>query len=347
MKLLLIKTSSLGDVIHTLPAVSDAVQAQPALEVDWLVEEGIAQVPAWHPAVRRVLPVALRRWRRSLGAGTLSEIRTSVAALRRTRYDLIIDAQGLFKSALLTRLARGRRCGYDWSSARESGAALAYGTRIASDPGTHAVDRLRDLFAACLAYPRPRTAEDYGIDPTRLPVSEAAAGDRYLVFIHGTTWSSKLWPEPYWQELARQAGAAGYRVLLPWGNPTEHHRAQALAQAGAHVQLLPPLQLVELAGVLRGAAGAVAVDSGLGHLAAALELPCVSLYGATDPRLTGTRGIAQRHLRVEFDCAPCLARRCRLTAVSDVQPACFTTVSPRQVWDTLATVLRERDEGRR
>jgi len=162
-------------------------------------------------------------------------------------------------------------------------------------------------------------------------------GSPYLVFLTGTTWSSKLWPEAYWRDLIAAARDAGHRVLLPWGNEQEQKRVTSLQSAG--VEILPRLGLTELAGVIDHAAGAVAVDSGLGHLAAALGTPCVSIYGATDPARTGTRGAHQAHLAAVFNCAPCLDRRCRYTGPGVVTPACYGSVPPARVWATLQTLM--------
>ena len=333
MNVLLLKISSLGDILHTLPALSDAHAAIPALQVDWVVEQAFREVPTWHPAVRRVIPVATRSWRWWQVPGAIRDTRRQLHA---QDYDRVIDAQGLMKSAIATRLARGPHYGLDRHSAREPLAALAYRHKISVDPLMHAVQRNRALLAACLDYELPETPVDYGIDHGKLPAM-TQVHDRSLMFMTGTTWPTKLWPDLFWQRLADSAMAAGYRVLLPWGNDAELARARKLE--GERLELLPKLGLSELSSLIKQAQGVVAVDSGLSHLAAAMGTPCVTIYGATDPARTGTRGSYQAHVSGNFPCAPCLSRRCTYRGVTPVRPACYATVPPQSVWSTLTTLM--------
>ncbi len=332
MRVLLIKTSSLGDVVHTLGAVTDALRARPHMRFDWVVEEAFAEIPAWHPGVDRVIPLALRRWRkRPLQAG--GEWRAFMRDLRGQSYDCVLDAQGLIKSAVITRLARGPRTGLDGRSAREPLAALAYQRKIAVPKGEHAVARLRTLFARALDYDLPHDALDYGIDPARLP--KVSVPHDSLVFLHGTTWTTKHWPEAYWRELAALVAGQGRRIVLPWGNDEERARARRIAEGLAEVQVLPRLSLAELAAVISAAQGVIGVDTGLAHLAAALRVPTVTMYGATDPGLTGTYGEGQTHLRAQFQCAPCLRRECLYSGVSKQHPACYEALTPLRAWEAM------------
>ncbi len=215
MRVLVVKMSSLGDVIHTLPALSDAAARVPGVSFDWVVEEDFAEVPAWHSTVDTVIPVALRRWRkRPLRDFRGAEWRQARASLRRIRYDAVIDAQGLLKSAFISGLVKAPRFGLDRRSAREGLAAVAYDHRLRVPREMHAVERTRLLFARALNYRQEDLALDYGL---------AAAGEctgareahRRLVFCHGTSGPEKLWPVAHWQALVRLATAAGYRVYLP------------------------------------------------------------------------------------------------------------------------------------
>ncbi|MDH3639403.1 MAG: lipopolysaccharide heptosyltransferase I [Gammaproteobacteria bacterium] len=337
MRVLIIKTTSLGDVLHTLPAVTDAARAVPGLKIDWVVEEALLDIPNWHPAVDHRIAVATRRWRSEWGQFALSEGRKFWQALRASQYDVVIDAQGLLKSALIARGARGARWGWARGCVREPLASLAYQYRVHGGSADHAITRTRKLFAAALGYRFQAAPLDYGVDRARLPdpAADLALPNRYVVFFHGTTWRSKHWPESHWDALVAIAAERGLNILLPWGSAHEHARAERLAQHASHARVLPRLSLSELAGVLRGALGAVAVDTGLGHLAAALGTPCVSIYGSTDPTRTGTRGTKQRYATSDFPCAPCLERDCRYHGATPVYPACYAAISPQRVWSIL------------
>jgi heptosyltransferase-1 len=342
---LVIKTSSLGDVLHTLPALTDARGALTNVRFDWVVEEALAEIPGWHDAVERVIPIAVRRWRRTpLRAATAGELRGFVRTLRGRRYDAIIDAQGLLAKSVWPGLwAHGPRYGLDWASVREPLASLFYHHRIRVPKGCHAVERVRQLFAAALGYPLPTTVGDYGID--RWPRSPDTVDPAKLVFLHGTAWATKEWPVTYWRALIERAVAAGFRVHLTWGNARERSRAEALALTGGPVVVLDRLSLAGIAGELASAAGVVAVDTGLAHLAAALAVPTVALYGPTTPHLTGTYGAGQRHLVTRFPCAPCLRRTCRYPEVNAPHAPCFTQIPPEPVWQALLDLLASAPSG--
>jgi heptosyltransferase-1 len=299
MRVLVVKLSSLGDVIHTLPALSDAASALPGIRFDWVVEEAFAQIPQWHPAVEQVIPVALRRWRKQpLRDFRGPEWRRARSALQGQQYDAVIDAQGLMKSAFIARLVKAPRYGMDRRSVRERLAAAVYHHGIPVPREMHAVQRIRLLFARALGYPVPQGQGDYGLRQQFLPQVQRQLPS--LLFFHGTARAEKLWPQDYWVELAELAVAQGLTVHLPWGSDTERERAEAIAGsvncAPDRVQVLPGLDLSGLAGRLLEVRGAVAVDTGLGHLAAALDVPTVSLYGPTRPALVGAYGRNQVHL---------------------------------------------------
>jgi heptosyltransferase-1 len=338
MKALLVKTSSIGDLLHALPAVSDAVRAHPGLRFDWVVEEGLKAVPAWHPAVERVITVAYRKWRfrplKGLFGGPLAAFRQE---LRRETYDRVIDAQGLYKSAVITRMALGERHGLDLASCREKLAPLAYQRRHAVPRGQHAVQRLRALFALALDYPLPTTTPDYGIERARLPPPPLPG--RYLAFLHGTAWTSKLWPESHWRGLAGLAAAGGYWIALPFQGARDEGRARRIAEGIEAVKPVNTPTLEAAAGLIAGAAGAVAVDTGLGHLAAALGVPSVSLYGPTGAARTGTVGRGQEHLESRLPCAPCRNKICNLTGRPHLPSPCLEGLTDGQVWLRLAAAL--------
>lgn len=278
--ILFVKTSSLGDVVHNCPAVSDAARALPGAAIDWVVEEPFAGIAAMHPAVRRVIPVAVRRWRDALWSPAIwSEIAAWRGELRRSHYDAVVDTQSLLKSALISRAAWGTRHGLDRASAREWLAPALYDVRHAVPRHLHAVQRNRLLAATALGY-TAETPVDYGL---RVP---GAGKSGYVVLLTMTSRADKLWPEQRWIELGRALGAP---AILPWGSDAERARAERIAGAiGGTV--LPRKSLEELARLFVTARGVVGLDTGLTHLAAALGAPVVGIYCGSDPRLTGLFG---------------------------------------------------------
>jgi len=298
MRVLIIKTSSLGDVIHTLPAITDAVRAVSDIKFDWVVEEAFAEVPAWHPAVERVIPVALRKWRHDItGAFKSGALRQFFSEIRQKKYSYIIDAQGLFfKSGILALASHGLRCGYDWKSARDPFASLCYQKKVTVSKDLHAITRIRQLFAAILQYPLPTDEPDFGI------AKSSINQEKNIVFVHGTTRADKCWAEANWIKLAELCKQHGYKVLLPWNIAEEKERAERIAKESQAAQVLAKMNLTQIRDVLAAASAVVAVDTGLGHLAAALDKPVVSIYGPTDPKLIGTWGKHATHLaRADVD----------------------------------------------
>ena len=343
-KVLLVKMSSLGDVVHLLPALTDARAAIPNLQFDWVVERSFAAIARLHPAVCRVLPIELRKWRR-----TPWQARTAFVEFRDTlrieNYDLVLDAQGLIKSAAVSCLARGPRAGFAFVSAREPLASAVYTRHLRVERGLHAIARSRQLMAMALGYPQPGQAVDFGV--STVPLRPAQAPARYLLFLHGTSWANKQWPEHFWRALCQRAAAAGWSVRLAFATPDEQARAHRVAASLEHVEVLPATVLAELLAWIAHAGGVVSVDSGLGHVATAFSVPTVMLFGPTDAQLTGGVGARTVNVQAAFACAPCLDRRCRYAgpAVRDANdvilaPACFASVPPSRVWSALADVLQ-------
>ncbi|MCZ4059797.1 lipopolysaccharide heptosyltransferase RfaC [Pantoea sp. LMR881] len=297
MHVLIVKTSSMGDVLHSLPALTDAMQAIPGIRFDWVVEENFAQIPGWHPAVDNVLPVAIRRWRKHwFGSQQREERVLFKRELQSRQYDIVIDAQGLIKSAaLVTRLSKGIKHGLDSRSAREPFASWWYDKRHEVSKQQHAVERTRELFAKSLGYEKPQTQGDYAI-AGHFSAETAHPSAPYLVFLHATTRDNKHWPEDHWRELIGLLQSCHLRIKLPWGAEHEHQRAQRLASGFDHVEVLPKLTLQAVAQQLAGAHAVVSVDTGLSHLTAALDRPNITLYGPTDPGLIGGYGKNQQAL---------------------------------------------------
>lgn len=296
-RVLIVKLSSLGDVLHAMPVVHDIRHAHPGARVDWVVE------PAFAPLLRRVEGIgtvfdcAQRRWRRRWWtASTRAEWRALRVALRAQPYDAVIDLQGLVKSAWVARLAHGRRYGL---ANRTEGSAHEWPVRWMVDealpvpPRIHALDRSRLLSALALRYPvqgPPR----FGLQPRDPRRSQPT-----VVFAHGASRDDKLWPEADWIELGRRCVAAGWAVALPHGSPAEHARAGRIAAAlGPAAEVWPAMALDQLADRMGACHGVVGVDSGLSHLAVALDLPHLQLYNTPTAWRTGPQPAhGHRHQR--------------------------------------------------
>lgn len=298
MRVLLVKTSSMGDVLHSLPALTDAQAAIPNIQFDWVVEEGFSQIPTWHSAVNKVIPVAIRRWRKNWFSAPIRAERAEFRRqLQETHYDAVIDAQGLLKSALLvTRLAHGSKHGYDRHSIREPIASFFYDHRYSISKQQHAVERIRQLFAKSLEYTCPRTQGDYAIARHFLQSTDETEAP-YVLFLHSTTRDDKHWPESHWRELIQLMKETGLRVKLPWGAEHEHQRAMRLAEGFDFVEVLPKLTLAQVAQQIADAKAVVSVDTGLSHLTAALDKPNFTLFGPTNPGLIGGYGKGQNEIK--------------------------------------------------
>lgn len=344
MRVLILKISSLGDVIHTLPALSDAQQAIPGIQFDWVVEEAFKEIPTWHPAVNKVITIAHRRWRKAPLTSIFSkEFKSFIQDLRAENYDLIIDAQGqVLKNTWLSYLAKGKRYGMDWQSVREPIASLFYQHKIHVPKGQHAVERTRQLFAQVLGYPTPKSTGRYNIN--REQRFHTKIDPKRLMLLHGTSWITKEWPLVYWQQLIQLAKIDDYTLRLTWGNSTEKARAEKLAQNQPHVTLLNKLDLKDIGTELAACAGVIAVDTGLCHLSAALNIPTVSIYGPTSSTLTGAYGDSQHYLNADFKCAPCLLKQCKWDQQGDIHPPCFATLPPEKVWQAMKDTLKQNSQ---
>jgi lipopolysaccharide heptosyltransferase I len=284
---LFIKTSSLGDVIHHMPALTEARRQRPAARFCWIVEEAFAPLVQIHPAVSDVIPVASRRWRRApLAASTWREIASFRRAVRARRYDDIIDTQGLVRSALMARLARGCRHGYDANSIRERAASWFYDVRHRVPRDLHAIARNRMLTGLALGYV-PGGAVDFGL--SRKAVAEMT-GEPYGILFHATARPEKEWPEASWVALGRALYARGSSLLLPWGTEAEHARSKRIAAALSNARAPERQPLDRMAALIAGASFIIGVDTGLIHLAAALGVPLIAIFTSSEPGLTGPMG---------------------------------------------------------
>ncbi len=317
-RVLLIKPSAMGDVVHTLPVAATLRRRYPDLELDWLVEEEAADLVRGHPAISEVVVSGRRRWRRQLWPpgrlrSMLREVRALTGRLRGRRYDAVLDLQGLFKSALYVLATRAPvRVGF--AEARE-GATWVLTHRVTAPPQpVHAVERYLALAAAVDAREPVRDFQiALGPEVAAEAASRITGVPRPRVVLHpAARWRTKLWEPEKWRELAAALLAQGCGVIVTGGR-------EDAAQVGAIARGLDPpplllagrLTLKELAAVLRNVDLMITVDSGPMHVASAMGTPVVALFGPTDPLRTGPLGPATV-LRRPLPCSPCLSRRCRI-----------------------------------
>jgi heptosyltransferase-1 len=284
---LVVRPSSLGDVVHALAVVADIERARPGLPVDWVAEEALVPLVRLDPGVRRVVPVALRRWRHTpFAAATWREIAAFRRDIASDRYDAIVDLQEQIKGAVIARCARGTRHGPDGRSTREPIAALLHDVHHPIAPRQHFEDRCRQLVAAALGYTAagpPRFRFVTGAPPCQA----LAPGAPRVLLVHATSRDDKLWPEASWRLLAAGLGRRGIAAFLPWGSDDEQRRARRIADGIDGAVVLPRLGLPDLASLIRESELVVGVDTGLVHLAAALGTPTIALFVATDPAQAG------------------------------------------------------------
>jgi len=293
-RFLIVKTSSMGDVVHALPLASDLARRYPGAAVDWLVEESFAAIPRMHVNVDRVIATAVRRWRRApLSPATWREVGAAKAQLRARPYRAILDCQGLLKSAWMARWARGPRWGFDRASAREALAPLLYTNVVAVARGQHAIVRNRALGKAACGTDAT-TPASFGLHPPAIAGAEwvDATSARYAVLLTNASRVSKRWPDDRWREVARALHARGLRPLLFAGSAAEEQETQARAAGMADAWVAPRAGLDAVAAVLAHARVVVGLDTGLSHLAAALGAPTVGIFCDYDPRLVGITGPA-------------------------------------------------------
>ena len=338
MKILVVRLSSLGDILHLFPAISDLRRRFPDAVIHWLVEPAFAETVAWHAAIDKVISVRLRAhkkiwWKIPV---LLSKLRRQLQA---EHYDVVLDAQGLIKSAILSRLAGVEVYGFDASSARESIASRLYQKTAHVQDGLHVIEKNRQLVEQLFAADISQAA-DFGLEKFRAEQAQREFSVMlkgmtdlpYVVLLHGTTWNSKYWPENAWYELTRDLTQQGLQCLVPWGNEEEHQRAFRIKSAGGEqVRVLPKLSLTELMGILLHARAFVSVESGIGHFAAALDIPGVMLHGPTDPGYSGILDKRCRHITSGLYCSPCFKRECPRLKTRKGIPPCQQELNPKKV----------------
>ncbi|BCR05198.1 lipopolysaccharide heptosyltransferase I [Desulfuromonas versatilis] len=345
MRVLIVKVSALGDVVHALPVLAWLKSADPRMEIDWLVEESFAPLLDGHPLLRKVHRLRTKAWRK---AGALAALRGAWGTIRELRaegYDLVLDLQGNSKSGLFTGLCGApQRFGFARDAVREWPNLLATNRRVPLSQGDfHISDRSLALGRAAVpggveVLPAgPLHVNDQALARVRQQLEALALAGKPVVVLHyGTTWGTKLWPLERWQELAaRLCGELGIRPLLTWGNTEENAAAEAIGEAcGGQAVIWPRGSLPELVALLDEADLVVGADTGPVHIAAALGTRTVSIFRVTDARRNGPRGEAHIRLQAPLDCSPCLRKSCPRDG------ECGRSITTDEVFSALRRLLR-------
>ncbi|MAS59150.1 MAG: lipopolysaccharide heptosyltransferase I [Gammaproteobacteria bacterium] len=301
MKVLIIKLTSMGDLMHALPALTDASNVYPDIQFDWIVDENFSDVPSWHPKVSEIITTNHRTWRKQLLSGSLRrELKELKTKINVGDYDVVIDMQNNLKSAVLSYFIKKEVHGLDKNSAREYPAHWAYAFKHEVPKNLHAVARQRSLLAQSLNYKIGDKSINYKVDKSIFRAPDFSLPNKYLVLVHNASWPTKLWPISHWQRFIKLINQEGYTAILPSGSEEEISRAEEIVSSNNKAIALKKLTLNEVAYVIEHSLGCVCSDTGLAHLSAVLDKPSVTMYSVTDESLIGTRGKNQEHL-ISYD----------------------------------------------
>jgi len=286
-EILFIKTSSMGDVLHHMPAVTEAKRHFPDARITWVVDEMYAPLATLHPAVDEIVTIAQRRWRKQIfSARSWREFFAAVKKLRARNFDKIIDTQGLIRTGLMGRLAHGERHGYDFESIREPFAARFYDVNHKVGWDRHVIERNRTLTALALDY-EISGAPDYGFDRKKIQPSKSG---NYAIIFHATAKTKKEWPEERWIEVGQALAKRGLEVVLPWGNESERARSERIAAQVLNARIPDRVPIMDVARLIAGAKIVCGVDTGFLHIAAALGVPVVAVFTITKSHTASPTG---------------------------------------------------------
>ncbi|HJN38375.1 MAG TPA: lipopolysaccharide heptosyltransferase I [Gammaproteobacteria bacterium] len=321
MNILIVKLSSFGDLIHTFPAITDLKTHVPEARIDWLVDASYAAIPSWHPGVDNVLELPMRKqggkrnWRAMFKAHQ---------KLREKQYDVVIDVQGLMKSSFCLWGLKGVKHGFATSMLRESLARLSYHHQHEVD-AEHIIEKNRQLLAAAL---------DYSLEKTyRFGIESQAVKRKQLVFFMGSSWHNKRWPLSHWYQLVRKAIDQGYHVVMPWGSQQEKNELLSFNSFPSSQLTLSSYSLDELKEVLALSEVVIASDTGILHLAQALDTKVIGLFGPTDPKHSGSKHWVQS----KEPCVPCRQRKCKFR--DNYWSTCMNAIHPEDVWSSLIKII--------
>lgn len=352
MRILIVKISSIGDLIHTFPAITEAKNNFPDLIIDWLVDDKFIEIVklhknyAYNSCIQNIIAIPLRDLKKSWFTTILkSNITNILAELRKEQYDIVIDAQGLIKSAIFTKLARSAtKGGFDYNSIKEPMASFFYSHKFYIDKNLHAIDRLRQLFAKILNYDYDPRVIYYGLDRSKLlqlhdNITENLGN--YIVFLYGTTWETKHWEPKYWDELAKLLYIKNVKIITMFVDVQQQNFSQWLVDNNPNVVQLPKLDLLQAAKVIANSKAVVTVDTGFGHLAASFDLPVIGIYGATSVIKSGILSYNSINLGSKYHCAPCFKKTCLeyQRGNSLVRQPCYLEITPNIVMQELSKLL--------
>ena len=286
----------MGDLMHALPALTEAEQNIKNISFDWVVDKGFSSVPGWHPAVDRIIETDHRNWRKQFLSSESREALNFVKKeINATDYDFVVDMQNNLKSAFLSFLSKHKVAGMDARSSREYPAHWAYSKKVTIKKSLHAIERQKKLLASTLDYASTPDI-DYGISKVKFIKPALELPVNYVVLVQNASWPTKQWPVAYWKDLVKHLDDCGVNVLLPSGSKDELMRAKDISSVSEKATALEVLSLNEVAYIIDNADYCICSDTGLAHLSAVVNTPSLTLYGPTDTKLIGTKGKDQIHI---------------------------------------------------
>jgi len=286
----------MGDLMHALPALTEAEQNIKNISFDWVVDKAFSSVPSWHPAVDKIIKTDHRNWRKQfLSSESREALNLVKKEINATDYDFVVDMQNNLKSAFLSFLSDHRVTGMDASSSREYPAHWAYSKKVNIKKSLHAIDRQKELLASTLGY-KSVPGVDYGISKVKFLKPAFELPTNYMVLVQNASWPTKQWPVAYWKDLVKYLGDRGVNVILPSGSEDELMRAKEISSVSERAKALEVLPLNEVAHIIDNADYCICSDTGLAHLSAVVNTSSLTLYGPTDTKLIGTKGNNQIHI---------------------------------------------------
>ena len=329
---LVIKMSSLGDIVHTFPALTDAQKKYPNIKFDWVVESPFKDLPRLHPAVDRVIVnPRIENKKKRFSVASVKRFLQFKTQVQASKYDAVIEAQYTNKGAKVAKMAQGKTFGLSSDTAHDPGVAKHFDQSFYVSRSLHAIERTRKLFALSLGYDYQSMKLEYGLNLENIDISAIKLEESpYLVFCHLTTWATKHAPRSLWISLLNYAKQAGYQVLLPWVGETERVQTELIIKESGWGVMFETLSIIQWARLIESSHGVIGVDTGLTHLGAALNKPTLSIFGPTNPVLTGVKGVNAQNSAIQLACSPCMSRACHYTG--ERNHACMKQVNPAEVW---------------